>query len=108
MAEQEGPHIPLVWFITGTSKGFGLALARAALQRKDLVIAAARSPDTAKDLIALQEKYSESCRVLQLDVAADLGRIRQCAGQAESIWGRVDVLVNNAGYSLLALAEEAG
>jgi len=98
----------LVWFITGASTGFGLSLSRKILERNDLLVATARSPNTAHDLTALQREYPESCKILQLDVTDKFSTIKARADEAVSFWGRVDVIVNNAGYSLVGMIEEVG
>ncbi len=84
-----------VWFITGSSRGFGRALATAALDAGDRVVATARDP---KQLEELVEKYGERVLAIALDVT-DAGAAR--AGLAEGVarFGRLDVIVNNAGYS---------
>lgn len=88
-----------VWLITGTSTGFGRDLAEAALEAGDLVAATARKPET---LSALQDKHGDSVLPLRLDVT-DSGSIAQ-AVQAK--WGRIDVLVNNAGNGVFGALEE--
>ncbi|KIJ56035.1 hypothetical protein M422DRAFT_23474 [Sphaerobolus stellatus SS14] len=98
----------LVWVLTGSSAGFGLSLTRDLLERNELVIATARSPERAKDLIVLQAQYPETCRVLQLDVTDEYAKLKERAEEAVTIWGRVDVVVNNAGYSIVGLTEESG
>ncbi|KAI0338156.1 NAD(P)-binding protein [Trametopsis cervina] len=99
MTEQSGS---LVWLITGTSKGFGSHLTKIVLSRGDRVIASARSLDAIKHL------ESDRCRVMQLDITDDEEVIRAKAKEATQIWGRVDVLVNNAGIGAAGIAEEAG
>ena len=92
-----------VWFITGASRGFGRIWAEAALQRGDKVTATVRN---LKDIAELKEKFGDALLPLQLDVT-DRGRIPLVVNQAFEHFGRLDVLVNNAGYSLMATAEEA-
>ncbi|KAI0086748.1 hypothetical protein BDY19DRAFT_958428 [Irpex rosettiformis] len=93
---------PLVWFITGTSAGFGSILAKTALARGDRVIASARSLDKIKHL------ESDNCRTLQLDVTDTEEAIKASAKEAIDFWGRVDVVVNNAGIGAPGIAEEVG
>jgi NAD(P)-dependent dehydrogenase (short-subunit alcohol dehydrogenase family) len=91
-----------VWFITGSSKGFGRVWAEAALERGDKVAATARDAST---LDALSEKYGDSVLALTLDVQdhdADFAAVRQ----AHEAFGQLDVVVNNAGYGLFGAVEE--
>jgi len=82
----------LVWFVTGCASGFGEAFARAVLARGDKVIATARNAETR--LVALKEA---GAAVLDLDVNAPFPEIEQKIQEAISVYGHVDVLVNNAG-----------
>ena len=90
MADNGNP----TWFITGASSGFGLAFAREALRRGANVVAAARSPAALADLVA-----SAPDRVLAvaLDVTAS-GAADKAVAAALARFGRIDVLINNAGY----------
>ncbi|MCH1866992.1 SDR family oxidoreductase [Nocardioides sp. CFH 31398] len=91
-----------VWFITGASKGFGREWTEAALERGDRVAATARRPET---LDALVETYGDAVLPLQLDVtdrAADLAAVQRAAEH----FGRLDVVVNNAGYGHFGMVEE--
>ncbi|MHA7985407.1 SDR family oxidoreductase [Rathayibacter sp. CAU 1779] len=93
---------PKVWFITGTSRGFGRAWAEAALERGDRVAATARD---ASSLDALVQKYGDRVLPIQLDVtdrAADFAAV----AQAHERFGRLDVVVNNAGYGHFGFVEE--
>jgi NAD(P)-dependent dehydrogenase (short-subunit alcohol dehydrogenase family) len=92
-----------VWFITGASRGFGRVWAEAALERGDMVAATARNLESIADL---KERFGDAFLPLQLDVT-DAERVPQAVHQAFEHFGRLDVLVNNAGYSLMATAEEA-
>jgi NAD(P)-dependent dehydrogenase (short-subunit alcohol dehydrogenase family) len=92
-----------VWFITGASRGFGALIARDALLRGDRVIATARNPQTIID--ALGEPAN--LLALKLDVTSEADA-QAAAKQAVARFGRIDVLVNNAGYGLLGGVEEAG
>ena len=92
-----------VWFITGTSQGFGHELVRAALQRGDSVVATSRQPDK------VAAKFPEAKDRL-LAVALDFGDPASIAAAVEKTiqrFGRIDVLVNNAGHGLLGAVEEA-
>jgi NAD(P)-dependent dehydrogenase (short-subunit alcohol dehydrogenase family) len=91
-----------IWFITGASRGLGLEIARDALQRGDLVVAAARRPETVTAALGAQGNLL----AVPLDVT-DEAQAVAAAKAAVDRFGRIDVLVNNAGYGLLAAVEEA-
>lgn len=92
-----------VWFITGVSRGFGRFWAEAALKRGDKVAATARNVDTLKDL---ENKYGDSVLTLTLDVTDRAGCF-DAVKRAHEKFGRLDVIVNNAGYGLFSAIEEA-
>jgi NAD(P)-dependent dehydrogenase (short-subunit alcohol dehydrogenase family) len=92
-----------VWFITGASTGFGRELAVQLLQAGDKVVATARRPQQVADLA---DKYQELALALALDVT-DQASVDAAVEQALARFGRVDVLVNNAGYGLAGAIEEA-
>ncbi|PPQ72175.1 hypothetical protein CVT26_006894 [Gymnopilus dilepis] len=97
----------LVWLITGTSSGIGLSLARAALSRGDKVLATARSKSiNAPVMQELKEFGKENVMLLELDVTSGLDVLKEVAKKAVGVWGRVDVVVNNAGYVLSGMLEE--
>jgi len=91
-----------VWFITGASRGFGVLIAQQALARGDSVVATARTPQSV--IKALGEH--PNLLALRLDVRLEAQAIT-VAQQALERFGRIDVLVNNAGYGLLGAVEEA-
>jgi NAD(P)-dependent dehydrogenase (short-subunit alcohol dehydrogenase family) len=91
-----------VWFITGTSKGFGRIWAEAALERGDRVVATARNAATLDDLVA---RHGEHVLALQLDVT-DKAAVDAAVAEAHGRFGRLDVVVNNAGYGLFGMVEE--
>jgi NAD(P)-dependent dehydrogenase (short-subunit alcohol dehydrogenase family) len=91
-----------VWFITGTSSGFGQALAAAALDRGANVVATARQPDRIADL---QRRFPDRAITLPLDVT-DAAQARAAIDAAVRAFGRIDVVVNNAGYGALGALEE--
>jgi NAD(P)-dependent dehydrogenase (short-subunit alcohol dehydrogenase family) len=91
------------WFITGASRGFGRIWAEAALQRGDRVTATARK---LADVTDLAERFGDLALPLALDVTKS-AQVEQAVHQAYQHFGRLDVLVNNAGASLFAATEEA-
>jgi NADP-dependent 3-hydroxy acid dehydrogenase YdfG len=92
-----------VWFITGASRGFGRVWADAALKRGDKVAATARKLESIADL---KEKYGESVLTLELDVTKP-DQAKAAVEQAHAHFGRLDIVLNNAGYSLVGTIEEA-
>jgi NAD(P)-dependent dehydrogenase (short-subunit alcohol dehydrogenase family) len=90
------------WFITGTSSGFGRILTKLLLERGDRVAATARKPETLNDLTA---QYPDRLWTAALDVT-DTDAVRRVIDEAFAVLGRIDVVVNNAGYGLLGAAEE--
>ena len=97
-----GRSVSRVWFVTGSSRGLGRALVEVALEAGDRVVATARSPEGLQDLV---EKYGDAVLVLRLDVT-DYDASARAVGQARETFGRIDVVVNNAGYSDLASFED--
>ncbi|RAW02413.1 SDR family NAD(P)-dependent oxidoreductase [Pseudochryseolinea flava] len=92
-----------VWFITGASRGFGKIWAEAALQRGDYVVATARN---VRSLDPLKEKYGERVHTATLDVT-NAEQAHAIVKEAHTHFGRLDVVMNNAGYSLVGTIEEA-
>ena len=92
-----------VWFITGASRGFGRIWAEAALNRGDKVTATARKLD---DVADLKERFGDAVLPMALDVT-NPEQVQQVVQDAYKHFGRLDVLVNNAGFSLIATVEEA-
>ena len=92
-----------VWFITGTSRGFGRVWADAALRRGDKVAATARTLESIADL---KEKYGANVLTLELDVTRP-DQVKTAVTQAHDHFGRLDIVLNNAGYSLVGTIEEA-
>jgi len=95
----EGPR---VWFITGTSSGFGRAIAAAVLTRGERVVATARDRRAVKDLA---DRAPGCVRAYALDVTDPATVTAAVAGAIEE-FGRIDVLVNNAGRGLVGALEE--
>jgi len=91
-----------VWFITGSSKGFGHIWAEAALARGDRVAATARNTDTVKDLV---DAYGDNVLPIALDVT-DKAAVDAAVNRAHDHFGRLDVVVNNAGFGLFGTVEE--
>jgi NADP-dependent 3-hydroxy acid dehydrogenase YdfG len=91
-----------VWFITGASTGFGRLLAEATLRAGNKVVATARKPE---QIANFGYHYADRCLVLPLDVT-NQAQIDSAVEQALAKFGRVDVLVNNAGYGVAGAIEE--
>lgn len=92
-----------VWFITGTSRGFGRIWANAALERGDKVAATARTIETIEDL---KTKYGSNVLTIELDVTKP-EQVSKAVQQAFAHFGRLDVVLNNAGYAVVGTIEEA-
>ena len=91
-----------VWFITGTSKGFGRVWAEAALARGDRVAATARDVKTLQPLV---DRYGEQVAALALDVN-DKAAVASTVSEAHRRFGRIDIAINNAGFGLFGAIEE--
>lgn len=91
-----------VWFITGTSKGFGRVWAEAALARGDRVVATARD---VKSLAALTHRYGDRLAAMPLDVT-DKAAVDATVAAANERFGSLDIVINNAGYGLFGTIEE--
>ena len=92
-----------VWFITGAGSGIGAATARAALKAGDRVIATGRNLDKVRN--GLSDVAGDRLALVQLDVTSE-AQAKAAVDEAMQAFGRIDVLVNNAGYSLLGNFEE--
>lgn len=90
---------PKIWLITGANSGLGLALSEYALFKGDKVIAAAR--DISRIPISLKEAAH-----LRMDLDSSDAELKEAAHKALKVYGRVDVLVNNAGYGSNTVVEE--
>ncbi|MBJ7383131.1 MAG: SDR family NAD(P)-dependent oxidoreductase [Mycolicibacterium sp.] len=90
-----------VWFVTGSTRGFGRQLVKAALDAGDAVAATARRPDRLSDLV---DAHGDRVLPLPLDVT-DAEAARTALAAARDHFGRVDVVVNNAGYANVAPIE---
>jgi NAD(P)-dependent dehydrogenase (short-subunit alcohol dehydrogenase family) len=91
-----------VWFITGTSRGFGHIWARAALARGDRIAATARDVGPLQQLV---EQYGDRVAAITLDVT-DKSAVGRAVAETVARFGRIDVAVNNAGYGLTGMVEE--
>lgn len=89
-----------VWFITGVSRGLGKSLAEEALSRGEIVIGTTRNGES-----SINDK-SDNLHILKLDVVMK-DEVKEVVAKAHSIYGRLDVVVNNAGYGLLGAIEES-
>lgn len=92
-----------IWFITGAARGSGHIWAEAALARGDKVAATARNTDTLQKLV---ERYGDRVLPLQLDVT-DSQQVSDAVTTALGYFGKLDVVLNNAGYALAGAIEEA-
>jgi NADP-dependent 3-hydroxy acid dehydrogenase YdfG len=90
----------LTWLITGCSSGFGEQFVRSILVRGDHVIA------TGRDILKLQNLKEAGASILQLDITSAQQAINETVAQAISIYGKVDVLLNNAGYVSTGIFED--
>jgi NAD(P)-dependent dehydrogenase (short-subunit alcohol dehydrogenase family) len=91
-----------VWFVTGSSRGLGRALVEVALEAGDRVAATARNPERLHDLL---DTYGDALLLMRLDVTHYDAAARVVA-RAKETFGRIDVVVNNAGYSDLGSFED--
>lgn len=92
----------LVWLITGASSGLGRAIAEAVLEAGHTAVVTARNPDTVNDLVT---RFPEHAVAKELDVTDRL-TISKVVTETEERFGRIDALVNAAGYGYLAAIEE--
>ncbi|WP_244214380.1 SDR family NAD(P)-dependent oxidoreductase [Pedobacter jejuensis] len=90
-----------VWFITGSSRGLGRNITEAVLAKGDKVAATARNINALKDL---EEKYPNQVLPIQLDVT-DYPQVHSAVKTAVAHFGKIDVLVNNAGFGIVGAAE---
>ncbi len=93
---------PKVWFVTGASRGLGRAWTEAALERGDLVAATARDLGMLDPVVT---RYRDTAHLIQLDVT-DRTSVDRAVAEAVAHFGRLDVVVNNAGYGLVGAVEE--
>src|SRR5271168_4726705 len=91
-----------VWLVTGSASGLGRDIAEAVLASGDRLLATARDPHRLNDLV---ERYGEQVHTAPLDVA-DEAAAKAAIGKAVAVFGRLDVVVNNAGYGDIAPFEQ--
>jgi len=90
-----------VWFITGSARGLGRSLTAAVLAKGDVVAATARNPSQLDDFV---QQYGDHIFPVQLDVT-DYKQVHQAVAATIAHFGRIDVLVNNAGFGIVGAAE---
>ncbi|WP_259066074.1 oxidoreductase [Mucilaginibacter sp. X4EP1] len=90
-----------IWFITGSSRGLGRSLTEAVLASGDKVAATARNPEQLNDLV---EKYKENIYPIKLDVT-DYKQVHKVVADTIAHFGKIDVLVNNAGFGIVGATE---
>jgi NAD(P)-dependent dehydrogenase (short-subunit alcohol dehydrogenase family) len=91
-----------IWFITGAGRGFGWEFAKAALERGDAVAATVRDVRSLDDLV---QRHGDAVLPLGLDVT-DREKVFAAVARAKDTFGRLDIVVNNAGYGLFGMVEE--
>ena len=96
--------VPLVWLITGASNGFGLALCHRALKAGHNVVGTVRNKGRSAEAVKSIEELGG--KVIELDMTESQKSIINKIWAAETLFGKIDVLVNNAGYSLLGAVED--
>lgn len=101
-ATERNDIVSKIWFVTGSSRGLGRNFAEAALSRGDKVVATARNAATLDDLVAT---YGDAVLPLEMDVT-DKAAVFEGVKRANEHFGRLDVIVNNAGYAQVGAIEE--
>jgi NAD(P)-dependent dehydrogenase (short-subunit alcohol dehydrogenase family) len=91
-----------IWFVTGSSRGLGRCFVEAALSRGDKVAATARTTGSLEDLVAT---YGDAVLPLAMDVT-DKAAVSESVKRTAAHFGRLDVVVNNAGYAQIGAIEE--
>src|SRR5271154_4635878 len=96
------PTMSQVWLITGSSRGLGRAIAEAVLAKGHKLVATARDPQRLSDLV---NRYPDQIHAISLDVT-DERAAKEAIAVAISAFGRIDVLVNNAGFGNIGSIED--
>ena len=104
MAPSTTDSKPFVWLITGCSAGFGKSLALLVLNAGHHVIATSRNPSSSLHLVKKVEELGGIWLPLDLNFSKE--KMQKVVKQGTSKWGRIDVLVNNAGMSILGALED--
>jgi len=102
VAQTESATVPRTWFITGCSAGIGRALAQEVLARGQRAVITARKIES---IASLGKEFADRALTLPLDVTAPAA-VKEAVAQALARMGRIDVLVNNAGYGVVGAVEE--
>lgn len=93
-----------VWLITGCSSGFGISLARAVLSHGHRVVASSRNPSKTPQLV--DEITKKGGHWIALDVTKPEEEVKKVIDDAKSLFGRLDVVVNNAGFATMGAVED--
>jgi NAD(P)-dependent dehydrogenase (short-subunit alcohol dehydrogenase family) len=104
MTSQSSQTKPLVWLITGCSTGFGKSLALLLLKAGHHVIATSRTPSNSPSLVKKVEELGGIW--LPLDLTSSKENMQKIVEEGTKKWGRIDVLVNNAGIGMLGALED--
>lgn len=104
MSTSTSTSSPQIWFITGCSAGLGLALTRYAQLQGHTVIASSRDPSRTPELVS--EVENRGGKWLTLDTGSSEAQIKETIHHAESLFGHIDILVNNAAYTCVGPLEE--
>src|SRR5678815_5177474 len=91
-----------IWFITGASKGFGFEITKAALEAGDKVVATVRKDDSA---LYASSNENANLFVVTMDVTKE-SNVKEAVEKAIDHFGKLDIIVNNAGYGIVGAIEE--
>lgn len=93
-----------VWFITGVSAGLGQALAKCVAAKQIHVVGTVRNQTRSTEAVSSLKKLG--VHIIELDVTNSSSNLQTAVEEVKKVYGRIDVLVNNAGYSLLGAVED--